>query len=191
MFACPYCRSRAEPVARDPHVQSGCPGARVGNLSGVISRRMGMRTRVVVVLFLIGSAACASDGPGLDADVNSQRNGETAVWRANPEDPPTSSAETFTALVTRLDCSSGVTGEVLEPSIVVRHDAVVVTFEVAPLPRGNYTCQGNDEVPYVVDVGEPIGVRDVVDGACLSGEAQSTSFCTDGAVRWSVKVQDS
>jgi hypothetical protein len=68
---------------------------------------------------------------------------------------------------------------------VRRAAEIVVTFTVAPLKPGAYTCMGNDRVARTVNVGEPIGARRLVDGGCQSGEAKSTSFCEAGAVRWS------
>jgi hypothetical protein len=88
----------------------------------------------------------------------------------------------FTAFVTRLDCNGGVTGEVLEPTVEVDNAEIVVTFTVKAAPGGD--CPTNDQVPFVVDVGQPIGARRLLDGACRpTGEAASTSFCEDGGVR--------
>jgi hypothetical protein len=110
--------------------------------------------------------------------------GATAVWNIDSDDPPDPASESFTARVTRLECSGGETGHVLEPAVTADSGQIVVTFTVEPLPVGYYTCPGNDEVPQVVELGEAIGQRKLVDGACLSGEAVSTSLCADGAVRW-------
>lgn len=62
---------------------------------------------------------------------------------------------------------------------------VVVTFFVAALDSHlEQTCPGNDEVPYEVILDEPIGRRQLLDGACRDGgEAASTSFCMAGAAR--------
>lgn len=110
--------------------------------------------------------------------------GDTAVWDVDPADPPTPSATSVTVMVTRLGCNGGVTGEVLEPEVAADGEQVVVTFSVEPLGAGDYTCPGNDSVPYVVELDGPLGDRDLVDGACLSGDAASTSHCSNGAVRW-------
>jgi len=62
---------------------------------------------------------------------------------------------------------------------------IVVTFTVEAIAPGGHTCPGNDEVPFIVDLGEAVGDRELVDGACLSGgEAASTSFCAQGGTRW-------
>lgn len=110
--------------------------------------------------------------------------GDTAVWDVNPANPPAPSDTSVTAMVTRLGCSGGETGEVLEPEVSADDRRVVLTFSVEPLPEGEYTCPGNPAVPYVVELDEPVGDRELVDGACLSGDAASTSHCSDGAVRW-------
>jgi hypothetical protein len=114
--------------------------------------------------------------------------GDPATWDIDHAAPPTSGSSTFTALVTRLACSGGKTGRVLRPGVVVNGSEIVITFTVATLPDGGYNCLGNDAVPYVVDVGGPIGTRSLVDGACTAGgKAASTSFCSSTAspgVRW-------
>jgi hypothetical protein len=94
----------------------------------------------------------------------------------------------FTANVIRLECSGGVTGQVLAPEIVLSDSEIVISFSVEPLPQGEveYTCPGNPPVPYVVELGEPIGLRQLIDAACLpGGAAETTTLCADGAARWS------
>lgn len=112
------------------------------------------------------------------------RPGATAVWRVDDEDPPTTSSTSFSALVTRIGCNGGRTGEVYAPKLRVDDDEIVVTFSVEAPPDGASTCPSNDEVPYRVEIGEPIGQRTLVDGACLDGAAASTSFCSEGGTRW-------
>ena len=142
--------------------------------------------RVLLVLTVLVAAACGDDESGVGSDQgSSDAGGATATWTVVDDDPPTTTAESFTAMVERLGCSGGETGEVLEPAVVANEVRVVVTVSVEPLPPGGYTCPGNKAVPYVVELDEPIGERQLVDGACLSGEAVSTSKCSDGAVRWS------
>ena len=113
--------------------------------------------------------------------------GDAAVWELESAAEIGASSTTFVALVTRLGCSGGITGEVLEPTIVLGEADVVVTFFVAALDSDvEQTCPDNDRVRYEVTLGEPIGQRQMSDGSCLSGgQAASTSFCAAGAVRWS------
>lgn len=111
--------------------------------------------------------------------------GDAAVWELAPDQRLQPSSTTFTALVSRLGCSSGVTGEVLAPEIRLTESEVVVIFSVAPLEARSGTCQGNDQVPYQVELGEPLGDRALVDGECLPGrEAATTSFCMPDSVRF-------
>jgi len=110
---------------------------------------------------------------------------ETAVWSIRSAGDVTSASRVFTAYVTRLSCNGGVTGPVLQPTIEKLDTRVVVTFTVEAVAPGGHTCQGNDEVPVVVDLGEALGDRQLVDGACRSGgEAATTAYCADGSVRW-------
>ena len=110
--------------------------------------------------------------------------GDPAVWFINSHDDATSASRSFTAQVTRLSCNGGVTGAVLPPTVEKLDTRIVVTFTVEHSPRGG-TCQGNDRVPVVVDLGEAIGDRQLVDGACGSGSAAATTtFCVDSSVRW-------
>lgn len=112
-------------------------------------------------------------------------DGEAAVWEVDPAEEIDESSTTFTALVSRLGCNGGVTGQVLDP--VVESDAtqVVVRFAVAPKEPGAANCQGNDLVPVEVDLGEPLGDRSLVDGECLpGGEAPGTAFCDPDGVRF-------
>lgn len=111
--------------------------------------------------------------------------GDAAVWFVDPDAPPTPSTSTFTAQVSRLGCNSGVTGKVQRPGVVFTDTEVVVAFTVEPDPDGG-NCPTNDRVPYEVQLGQPIGDRVLVDGACSSGgEAATTSYCDeDRGVRW-------
>lgn len=121
------------------------------------------------------SAASRSGGAGAP--------GDAAVWIVGPDQRIGDSSSTFTALVSRLGCNSGVTGQVLAPEIRLGEVGVIVTFRVAPPSRGG-RCPGNDQVAYEVDLGEPLGHRALIDGQCLpGGEAVGTSFCLPDPAR--------
>ena len=110
---------------------------------------------------------------------------DPAVWFIRPGHDVMSTSKSFTAYVTRLACNDGVTGAVLAPTIKASDTRVVVTFTVEAGQPGMHTCIGNRPVPVVVNLGEVVGQRQLVDGACRSGgEAAKTSFCVDGSVRW-------
>ena len=112
--------------------------------------------------------------------------GDVAVWKLESPSATAPPSTTFTALVSRLGCSGGVTGEVLEPTVEASDTEIIVTFFVASLDSDlEQTCPGNDEVRYEVSLDEPIGDRPLLDGSCRSGgEAASTFFCAAGAARW-------
>jgi hypothetical protein len=116
------------------------------------------------------------------ADLTEQ--GDTAVWTIENSAVVSPIATSFVAEVSRLGCSNGVTGMVFDPLITASPSDIVVIFEVESLPPGEYTCPGNDLVSVDVDLGEPIGNRNLIDGACLEGEAVTTSFCEGGPIRW-------
>jgi hypothetical protein len=112
--------------------------------------------------------------------------GGAAVWELQPDKPLSVSSISFTALVSRLACNSGVTGAVLAPNVQIRPAEVVVTFQVEPGNPHGGNCQGNNWVPYEVELSEPIGHRSLIDGECLPGqEAERTSFCRPDGRRWS------
>ncbi|WP_102159898.1 hypothetical protein [Zhihengliuella halotolerans] len=118
-------------------------------------------------------AGCANGAEGLPP----------AMWRIDDASPPRADSTSVDVLVTRLECSSGVTGEVNEPDVMEIPDEIVVTFTVEDLELGAATCQGNPEVPASFSLNEPLGERRLLDGQCADGDAATTSFC-DSNVRW-------
>ena len=111
-------------------------------------------------------------------------SGAPATWRVDPADPPAPERSTFSALVTRLGCAGGETGEVLPPEIETSTTEIRVRFTVEPID-GRHTCPGNNDVSYVVDLGAPLGDRTLVDSACTgSGSGPDSAPCADGATRW-------
>lgn len=109
--------------------------------------------------------------------------GEAAVWNIDSARPPSPRDQSFPALVERLGCNNGETGEVLEPKVIEEPHQVVITFEVAP-QDGPASCPGNKPVRHEVVLTAPVGDRVLVDGACLAGPSVTTSHCLDGGERW-------
>jgi hypothetical protein len=113
---------------------------------------------------------------------------QAAAWFIDRNSAVSAASTEFTADVVRLSCSGGVIGTVQQPSIHEDAAQVVVTFMVEAMPPGNYACPGNGRVPTVVQLHDPIGQRQLVDGACLpGGAAVSTSDCVAapaGPIRW-------
>ncbi len=132
------------------------------------SRRNGMRRRgawlpaLAGVLVLLG---CSHENNG-DDDI---LKGDAAIWSLERDIRLSASTTDFTAIIQRLDCNSDLTGTVLEPSVEYDDAQVTVVFVVEQAPQGAADCQANEEVPYSVVLSEPLGERELVDGACLSG----------------------
>jgi hypothetical protein len=127
---------------------------------------------------------------GCGAPAGSERSagaseGSTGVWELLDAAAVGPESTELRLGVTRLECASGETGTVLQPDVQFERDRIVIRTDVEPLTGGTYDCQGNNTVPVNVGLSEPIGNRDLVDAACLGGEAVDTVFCADGPVRWS------
>ncbi|MCO1340071.1 hypothetical protein BJH93_14425 [Kocuria polaris] len=115
---------------------------------------------------------------------HSTENLPPAMWRIDDASPPSSDSTRVDVLVTRLECSGGITGEVKEPTVTESPSEVVVTFTVEDLGLEAATCQSNPEVPASFTLNEPLGERRLIDGQCFSGgDAATTSFC-ESDVRW-------
>lgn len=142
---------------------------------------------VAVATLTAACGAAAEPSTSVSGDVPETATtveGEAAVWDLGPSSGIDGSSTTFTALVSRLSCNSGVTGEVLAPDIQFSESTVAVTFSVAPAGPGGGDCQGNEEVAYEVALGEPLLDRNLVDGQCLpGGEAVNTSACAPDPTR--------
>jgi hypothetical protein len=114
--------------------------------------------------------------PGASAD--------PATWTVAPGARITGAARTLNVLVRRFACNDGVTGRVAAPAIRYGANEIEVTFTV-DTRSGFHTCQGNDEVPYLVHLQEPIGSRTLVDGTCRNvPDAIGSSYCASGPTRW-------
>lgn len=97
-----------------------------------------------------------------------------ATWRLSPDEAPTSDSRTIRVLLTERACASGRSpeGRVLEPQIEYRVDAIFITLRVRSR-AGAQECPGNPEYPLMIELGEPLGDRALVDG-------------TEAAIRWPV-----
>jgi hypothetical protein len=154
----------------------------VATLSGMGIRLVWFATAVTAAVVV---AACTSSEPTHEATMavptvssaTVSPGAAPAVWRPATGGAPDPRASTVDVLVTRVSCSSGVTGDVVAPSIQQAGDRVVVTFEVTPevtVAR----CPSNDWVPYRIDLGAPLGGRQLVDGRCLPGaDPDLTQVC--------------
>lgn len=79
---------------------------------------------------------------------------------------PSSDATSVDIGVSSDECSSGqsAAGRLTEPMVEYHADAVVITTRVVPLPPGGYTCPGSPSAPMTVQLDEPLGDRQLLDG---------------------------
>lgn len=105
------------------------------------------------------------------------------MWHLEDPDAVTSASTTLDLLVTRVECASAFTGEVLSPQVTVSETEISIRTEVEWIDvSGGALCPGNPHVRVTVELSEPIGVRVLVDEGCLRFD--TTSHCTDGGIRW-------
>lgn len=110
--------------------------------------------------------------------------GDLGTWRLLEPDAVGPDSTELRLGVTRTGCSDGVTGTVLEPTVALESDRIIIRAGVEPLPPDRaHNCPGNDEVPVALTLPEPLGGRVLMDAACF-GEALRFSYCTDGGVRY-------
>lgn len=129
---------------------------------------------LLVTVAVVTLAGCTSAQP----------NPGVGIWRLKDADAVGATTHTLDIEVSRLECSGGETGEVLDPVVTIEDDRILIRTDVAPLPGGAYTCQDNDWVSVTIELGEPLGDRELVEAACLDDRAASTAFCQDDGVRW-------
>ncbi len=89
-----------------------------------------------------------------------------AQWELAPGETVSTSSQTFKVLVTELECASGTSpeGRVVPAAMLRYEDTLVVVFGVKPL-TGAQTCQPGPPAEVTLDLGEPLGERQLMDGA--------------------------
>lgn len=144
--------------------------------------RVGHTARNAVLgaaLALATVSACGSGGGG-----PAPSGGEAAFWKLTEPDRVDATTSVVEIAVGRLECASGVTGDVLPLHVEEGEEQVVITATVARNADEDATCPLNDPVVIEVRLEEPIGDRTLVDGGCTHHpDATSTQPCID-PVRW-------
>jgi hypothetical protein len=91
----------------------------------------------------------------------------TVDWRLDPEGEPLSASTVeFGVILTERPCVDGreISDRLLGPEIVMTETRVFVAF-AAERPEGDaFTCPGNPDMPYVVELPQPIGDRELMEG---------------------------
>ena len=136
------------------------------------------------------SPATATEGNSREADAPSHRAyGADAVWQVPDGAVLDPSTRSFAVEVSRVECNSGETGEVLEPTVREGARKVVVTFRVLSDDSDTdlKTCVGNEWVPSTVRLSEALGQRTLYDGECLpEATATAPGLCGAGGLRYPV-----
>lgn len=114
----------------------------------------------------------------------SAQTGDPATWELADGAGVSVKSTTIEVLATRLACASGVTGALEDPVVAYGGDEIVIRIDAVDNGVDAATCQGNDAVPVSVALSEPVGDRDLVDGACRLRPAADTALC-ENPVRWS------
>jgi hypothetical protein len=92
-----------------------------------------------------------------------------ADWIFDPAQPrPKDTTRTFDALVTEASCNDGLPadGRIVGPMFFKSADTVLVIFAVRPRP-GGHDCPANPSTRVTVDLREPLGFRELLDGGQL------------------------
>lgn len=106
-----------------------------------------------------------------------------ATWEVSTPETLDADIERLEIDVSRLGCANGETGDVTEVDVVAGEDQIAIRASVEPVYGSAYDCLGNNAVPVTVDLGEPLGGRELTDGACEHERAAATRFC-ETSVRW-------
>lgn len=131
-----------------------------------------MRRIAALMLAVLTLAGCSNRGER-----------EPAVWSLPEATTVDVATASFEIAVIRVECASGVTGEVLPLDVWEGEVQVVITATVARNGDDTADCQGNEPVMMTVELDQPIGDRELVDGGCEQFGLEDLSFCAD-PVRW-------
>ena len=155
------------------------------NHEGMNQKRNAARLLGAIVAALL-LAGCQQTGPGneIGADEpDAVLTGETATWQLGDSVNLGSDSTSIEVEVTRLGCASGVTGETLAPIVTYSSEQIAIRIDVEPFDGDGAECPGNDAVPVVVQLDQPLGQRTLIDGGCLRSDAANTATC-ESDLRW-------
>jgi hypothetical protein len=94
----------------------------------------------------------------------------TVEWRLDPAAPePGPDATELHVLLTERECVSGqeIGDRLIGPQLVVTDANVRLAFAAEPPPGDAFSCQGNPETPFIVELPEPLGDREIIQGMTI------------------------
>jgi hypothetical protein len=125
---------------------------------------------VLVVLGACGSEASSSATTGatgvsttVAATPTTSAQARLTFWKVQSGETPSADATSFVASVSSVQCGGG---PISTASVSHERDRIVVALAQDSWP-GPQTCEDRPKETFVVDIGEPINGRKLVDGTCL------------------------
>jgi hypothetical protein len=133
-----------------------------------VARGLGDEPWAMVTLDNTGSGWTMDEAGGCRLQAVLGAGLDTATWWVDPTTPVDRSSTTFTALVQEQTCASGRApeGRIAAPAIAYGATSVVIVFATIPLPGGQ-DCPGAPPGHFTVELSEPLGDRQLLDGGLL------------------------
>ncbi len=93
----------------------------------------------------------------------------TVDWRLAPGEPSNANATTLDVVVSERECVSGqaIGDRLLGPQVVMTEGALRIAFAAEPPPGDAFDCPSNPETRVTVELPEPIGDREVIEGLAI------------------------
>lgn len=110
--------------------------------------------------------AGAQSGGSCPLVIEPPEGSNTVDWRVDEGEAIGPNSTTIRLILQERECVSGqeIGDRLIGPDIVFTETQVLVSFAAGPPPGDAFTCQGNPETPYVLDLDEALGNRELVDG---------------------------
>lgn len=98
-------------------------------------------------------------------DIPEAEDAQPAGWVPAPDADLSARSTRIDVLVNEFACAGGQSaeGRIVPPTVNYQTDAVIIAIEVIP-KAGPNTCPGNPDTPYTVELAEPLGDRQLLDG---------------------------
>lgn len=137
-----------------------------------------LRTRLFPMVAML---ALAAGGCSSLLETIAPPGGEEARWGLDPTVRLADDATTIPILVNEVGCASGMdaSGRISD-HVTYTETEVVITVRVAPPPGDAQDCPSNPNTPFNVELSEPLGGRELVNGATSEIALRPIEFVGDG-----------